>query len=208
MNHRAWTPEKFLLRLKGTDDPKGCWEWIGIRSRFGYGKTSLGSKGMGAHRVAYALFKGMPPRGLDVCHRCDNRLCCNPNHLYLGTRRQNMQDCAEKDRSGKQQGSAHHKAKLSEQDVSEIRAIYASAPSRYGLAKPLAERFGVHTATIQRAAQGANWDHVETPVVPAGNPRQQVACEVCGTVVIATPRVPRRYCSLPCFHRRNQSHVA
>lgn len=80
--------------------PSGCWEWRLSRSPQGYGITTPASKrSMGAHRVSYAAFKGVVPAGFPICHRCDNPPCVNPEHLYLGTQKDNAMDCARKGRT-------------------------------------------------------------------------------------------------------------
>jgi hypothetical protein len=77
----------------------GCWEWQAAKYPNGYGALKVDGKVQGAHRVAYTVFKGEISGGLDVMHACDNRPCCNPDHLSLGTRSDNMLDMHRKGRA-------------------------------------------------------------------------------------------------------------
>lgn len=90
--------ERFWEKVRKSD---GCWEWTGSRNAAGYGKLSEGAAGsprLRAHRVSWELANGPVPAGLWVLHRCDNPPCVRPDHLWLGTRLDNMQDCARKGR--------------------------------------------------------------------------------------------------------------
>jgi hypothetical protein len=78
--------------------PSGCWEWKLARNPLGYGQTTCGDIRGGAHRLSYAAFKAPIPAGIDVLHSCDNPPCINPDHLSLGTDKENVKERHEKGR--------------------------------------------------------------------------------------------------------------
>ncbi|MGW2169160.1 HNH endonuclease signature motif containing protein [Streptomyces sp. NPDC001705] len=99
-NSSAPRPELFWPKVQWTRD--GCWEWGASRHRNGYGQFHLpGKRHALAHRASWLLLFGPIPDGLHVLHRCDNRPCVRPDHLFLGTRVDNMQDMAAKGRRGR-----------------------------------------------------------------------------------------------------------
>jgi hypothetical protein len=81
---------------------KKCWEWLATKNNKGYGRIQVNGKSRLAHRISYGLKNGEIPRGLEVLHKCDNPLCVNPKHLFLGTHKDNLQDMAKKGRWGNQ----------------------------------------------------------------------------------------------------------
>lgn len=85
------------IRAK-TERVGDCWIWRGWVAHNGYGQRAFRGKTMRVHRIMYTIVNGPVPSELDVCHTCDNRLCCNPAHLWVGTRKQNMEDCLAKSR--------------------------------------------------------------------------------------------------------------
>jgi hypothetical protein len=114
----------------------------------GYGQLTFLQQKYTAHRVSWELHFGPIPDDLCVLHKCDNRQCVNPNHLFLGTRAENQQDMARKGRSAR--GSRHGGAKLTEAEVVEIRAFKE-------LHKLLAERYGVTPSSISLIKSRRHW---------------------------------------------------
>lgn len=134
----------------------GCWLWRGAGKGNGYGSFVIDGRTWPAHRAAYLIFNGAHPGKMDVCHKCDNRACVNPDHLFLGTRRDNMEDCARKGRTargarlGDRRGENGTAAKLTWDDVRSIRA--SDAP-----AKQLAQRFNITNDNINRIRRHDTW---------------------------------------------------
>lgn len=105
---------KFLSRIEKGED---CWMWTGTKAPTGYGCLTFSKKIRLAHRLSWELYHGQIPGGLFVLHKCDNRICVNPNHLFLGTQRDNMLDMIKKGRSKLE----NYFPKLSWKDIDYIR---------------------------------------------------------------------------------------
>ena len=141
-----------MIRARTTVASSGCWNWNGYRNADGYGVGSWRTRASEkAHRLAYRGFIGDIIGG-EVCHRCDNRACCNPDHLFIGTHRENVDDCVNKRRHT--HGTKQHTAKLTDEMVREIRA---SGDKQAALAR----RYGVSDDTIRRVRRREFWRHVE-----------------------------------------------
>lgn len=149
--------ERFWSKVN-KDAACGCWEWTGSLHPKGYGQLSSGRgrRPFHTHRLSYQMHKGPIPDGQMVCHRCDNPRCVNPDHLFLGTAKQNADDRDRKDRV--RHGDRHPFAKLSANKVRAIRRQAATGATR----KSLAARYGVSVATIGRVVTGVDWKRVST----------------------------------------------
>lgn len=131
-----------------------CWEWEGNLFPTGYGVFSIRRKTIGAHRASWRLYNGDIPDDLQVLHKCDNRKCVNPYHLYLGTIEDNMRDKVERGRSLK--GEDVPTSVLTKKQVKEIRKLY-----RQGVVQTeLAKRYGVHQGTISGIVLKKTWKHI------------------------------------------------
>jgi len=152
---REWAedwPARFRQYLSAPDS-KGCIVWTGQRNEKGYGVGSKRNTQVLAHRIAYELANGSEPGEMQVCHHCDNPPCCNPEHLFLGTAKDNAADMCAKGRQSRKPsvfGESHHKAKLTIEDVLAIRS------SSDGCRK-LAAKYGVSSTHITRIRSGKCW---------------------------------------------------
>ena len=141
-----------------------CWVWTGYEVK-GYGR--LGKSNI-AHRFSWQLHHGNIPDGLCVLHKCDNTLCVNPKHLFLGTRFDNVFDMVRKGRQNAPRGDNHPAhlypdrwAKvLTEKDVREMRRLYQKHSMKFGY-RALGKRFGVSLQTAYRTISGKAWKHVK-----------------------------------------------
>ena len=122
----------------------GCWEWTGARHTKGYGLVRWNGRMQRVHRLVWNLTKGEVPPGLLVCHRCDNPPCGNPDHLFLATASQNLQDMAQKGRA------TYHRAKLTQAEVAAIRTATGTRPE-------IARTFGISTRHVYRIRNRAVW---------------------------------------------------
>lgn len=133
----------------------GCWEWQDGKDENGYGRFAGLERC--AHRMAWVLINGSIPSGLYICHKCDNPSCVNPDHLFVGTPRDNTQDMLKKGRDGIR-GTRHGKAKLTPEQVAEIfDALYGDA--EYVDTYQLGKKYGVSVSTIMSIATGRRYHH-------------------------------------------------
>jgi len=159
------TKQKFYSNIK-VNPETNCWEWIGNKDKKGYGIF----KGYGfthrAHRFSWLLHKGEFPNEFYVCHKCDNPPCVNPDHLFLGTQFDNMQDMIQKGRGPKVYGTNNPRANLSDQDVMEIRRLWDVEKTS---PKELSIMFSTPKSTINQIISGNTWKHLPLCKRPASN---------------------------------------
>ena len=145
--------------LSHTERVGECFIWQRGKFTDGYGRIFVDGKTKRAHRLVMELMIGQPiQNGLVVCHTCDTPLCCNPDHLFLGTPRQNHHDAMHKGRHTR--GTKVNTCKLSENQVLEILARWDAAPKKYRMQSILGREFNVSAANIKFIVEGKTWKHL------------------------------------------------
>ncbi|HDD9091832.1 TPA: HNH endonuclease [Escherichia coli] len=153
MSHLDGIIKRFESSYK-VNETTGCWESTYSKNKGGYTKFVAFGVTMLSHRVAFELYHSPIPSGKMVCHKCDNPCCVNPEHLFLGSAQENMDDKIEKGRHrGAKKGHAHHGAKLTEWQVVEIRKRLSEKESQYKIAKDM----GVSQSIISNIKTGKRW---------------------------------------------------
>ena len=153
------TEAEFWARVGISSD---CWEWRGARTTAGYGALRYNNKTVYAHRFSWVCWNGPIPKGLHVCHHCDNPACVRPSHLFVGTRVDNMRDCINKGR--RPIGEAAPQAKLRKRDVLSMREAYRAGQNQSSLARA----YNVSQAVISVVVRGRSWTHVGGPIAETG----------------------------------------
>lgn len=142
--------EKYVIKQDG------CWDWKGITEHTGYAKLGIRPP-IKAHRASWIIHKGEIPKGLVVCHSCDNRKCTNPNHLWIGTHKENIQDRIKKGRCNTPKGTQLKVSKINEIEAKEIKILL-----KKGLTcAEISRQYEVNGKLISRIKNGETWKHVE-----------------------------------------------
>lgn len=153
MSLRKEPAEKFWTYVNKGEH---CWEWVGGKSSGGYGNMMIGRRNVRAHRFSWEIANGKPPDGMLVLHRCDNKACVRPSHLFIGTHADNVADKVGKRRqaTGEKIGSA----KLTIPDVAAARKMYASGTMSHS---QIAAALGVTRENIGMVVRRKTWAHVQ-----------------------------------------------
>jgi hypothetical protein len=156
------TLDRFNAAIEKQGDD-GCWLWTKrSTTSYGYGQLWEGRKRWEAHRLSWTIHRGPIPAGMCVCHRCDVPQCVNPDHLFLGNQRDNLRDMLLKGRAHEgyrkepPNGVMNHKAKLTDDDIREIRRRYMSGESL----RQLGRAYNVWFTTIHQIVLRKTWPHV------------------------------------------------
>lgn len=134
----------------------GCWEWSKFRKN-GYGVAGLNGRLEQAHRASWMVFKGEIPEDMQINHKCNNRPCINPDHLYIGDQLQNMKDMSDANRGKWHKGNDNAQSKLNDESVKEIKLMIESGATN----RSIAAFFDVSQSCISQIKNGRTWTHVE-----------------------------------------------
>ncbi len=152
--HKISATERFAK--KWIPEPNsGCWLWEGAHVPFGYGIMGRGGRGAGnhyAHRLSYEIYVGPVPDGMKVLHSCDNPPCVNPDHLFLGTQKNNMEDKVAKGRH--RPGEEHPNAVLTWEMVRAMRTEYATGTTSLSI---LGRKFGICFQHVHNVVRHQIW---------------------------------------------------
>ena len=148
--------ERFFKNIKD-ENTSDCWLWKTYNHNDGYGTLHINRKRIYAHRYSWIIHYGEIPKGLFVCHKCDNPKCVNPEHLFLGTNTDNVNDMIKKGRKKQAKGNDYSRAKLKSEDVIDIRKMMKEGKKAIEIAK-LYKITAQHVRIIYRKL---NWAHID-----------------------------------------------
>lgn len=134
MSKRVKKGTPFWDRVDKSGGPDACWEWTAGLDGRGYGCFNVNRKPTKAHRVSYEMVNGEIPVGLVVCHRCDNRKCVNPGHLFVGTQGDNVRDAYSKGRMNPPSGMRSTWAKFTDEQIARVVELRGAGWSNLAIA--------------------------------------------------------------------------
>ena len=151
---------RFWNKVEKTED---CWNWIVGKTTFGHGRFHIDGKIYSPHRLVYEWEYGEMPKGMYICHHCDNPSCVKLEHLFLGTPSENLKDAYRKGRIphlltiARAHGEQNGLAKLTDEKVRQMRKEYAKGNTSY---RKLAKEYGVSHPSAMDAIKRITWKHV------------------------------------------------
>jgi HNH endonuclease len=149
--------ERFFEKVDTGNTVNGCWLWLAGKNHQKYGRFYYDGWDQPAHRVAYILANGPVDPKLLACHSCDQPSCVNPSHIFMGTQKQNMEDCKKKGRFATHIGEANPRARLTNAQVIQIRKLFDS-----GLytRRALIKMYKIPASTLDNVIYRINWKHL------------------------------------------------
>jgi predicted XRE-type DNA-binding protein len=145
--------ERFFNKVNKTHS---CWEWTAGKDRYGYGSIRINNKVLRTHRVSYQLHYGDFDIALFVCHKCDNKKCVNPEHLFLGTHQDNMTDKVNKGKQPNLIGKNNPNTKLTEDNVIQIKKLLFVGMKQ----REIAQKYNVSQNQISQIKNNKAWKHI------------------------------------------------
>ena len=155
---RLYTRRPFMQRFEEKIEmiPEcGCWIWTAATNIHGYGLFIFNGKMQSTHRISWQVYRGAIPAGMFILHRCDTRLCVNPNHLRIGTQKENIQECHSKGRAGYKFGEHNGQSILLE---SQVLQIMSDSREHYIIAKD----YNISSSLVSALKKGKRWQHITT----------------------------------------------
>ena len=157
---RGGITEEQFWGYVNTRDPDECWDWTRGKDQAGYGIVLLNGRRDRTHRIAWSLTRGDIPAGLFVCHHCDRPSCCNPNHLFLGSNSENIEDARRKGRMSLppvNRGEDHYNTNMTNELVMAARLKYATG--KYTL-RDIANEYKTSISMVHALVRGKTWKHL------------------------------------------------
>ena len=161
-------PNKLFWSKVDKNDPSGCWIYKGCVDKNGYGRVVFDRKADKAHRLSWKLLRGEIPSGMSVLHSCDNPPCCNPDHLSIGTTKENIWDCCRKNRRVQRRPRSVEDPEI----VYQIREDFDSQKYRM---KFLVEKYGLKESVIRNIGRRLSWAYLPEKgmsIRPVTDPKQ------------------------------------
>lgn len=163
---------RFIRKVSQPAHGGACWQWVGSLNRNGYGQIRISGRTIKAHRASWVIHFGEIPGALHVLHRCDNRCCVNPDHLFLGTNDDNIADRMSKGRSRALRGPEHPFAKRPELRPRGERhgrstiteGVAVKILSATGTRKQIADAFGVTVVVVNNIKRRKTWKHIHMEI--------------------------------------------
>lgn len=149
------TKEQWFSSLIKENPISGCHEWQGMK-KGGYGYFYINGREKAVHRMQYEKFKGEIPKGFNVCHSCDNPPCVNPDHLWIGTQKDNVHDMIAKKRDHKAFGTRSKNSKINTDQALQIKLLYSQGES----IKTIHLKLNISYKIVQHICNGATWKHI------------------------------------------------